>query len=112
MHRIVVSIIYVFGLQQTRYPERRVEGICGLCNMLPPRPIYSLVMALRSSGVPSGAIPFFAKILLCLINLAWSKVHRSIALQVVSASAVAIEHGQRGGEGQTYMIRLTSSTPA
>jgi hypothetical protein len=58
---------------------------------------YSRVMALLSRGVPvlsahrqisdtrslpSGAMPFLANILLCRINLARSKVHLSIALDL------------------------------
>jgi hypothetical protein len=39
----------------------------------------------RCWNSPSGAIPFFAKIRLCRINLALSNVHRSIALPHSSA---------------------------
>lgn len=46
---------------------------------------------LRRPHAPSGAIPFLARMRLCLINLAWSKVHRSTALCGVSNESYRIQ---------------------
>lgn len=62
---------------------------------------------------PSGAIPFFAKIRLCLINLALSNPHLSMALGMVVRHRIRRQTSFTSHyTGSTHIILLTSSTPS
>jgi len=80
--------------QRLTHPSRQDQGaLHPLASSFPcadrllvPQNSYSLVIAFLSRGVPSGAIPFAASSRLCLISLARSNEHFSIAMILRTSS--------------------------